>query len=197
LAVSPTSPILDGVNTIILTVLLVEELLSRRGNSAGWGHHRGSGQYSAEATALAALAGWQDLDPPARTSILDYWKSHQLPDGGWSSIAPSSSGGNWPTAIIANTLTQVAPKHPCLPKALRSLVSAEPGEAFWLWRLKFRTADTNVRFDPSKYGLGLGFRQCQLGHPDRWSDPRFGTRPAPGTHPGQGSRAVTKISGGR
>jgi hypothetical protein len=77
-----------------------------------------------------------------------------LPEGGWSSIAPLSSAGNWPTAIIANTLAQVAPKHPCLPKALRSLVSAEPGEAFWLWRLKFRTTDTQVRFDPSKYGWG-------------------------------------------
>ena len=109
---------------------------------------------SAEATALATLAGWQWLDAPARTAILDYWKSHQLPDGGWSSIAPLSSAGNWPTAIIANTLAHVAPSHPCLPKALRSLVSAEPGEAFWLWRLKFRTTDTNVRFDPSKYGWG-------------------------------------------
>ena len=131
---------------------LVEELLSRRGNSAGWGHHRGGGQYSAEATAFATLAVWERLDAPARTAILDYWKSHQLPDGGWSSIAPLRSAGNWPTAIIANTLAQVAPKHPCLPKVLRSLVSAKPGEAFWLWRLKFRTIDTQVRFDPSKYG---------------------------------------------
>jgi hypothetical protein len=151
LAVSPTSSILDGVNTI--TRVLVEELLSRRGNNAGWGYRSG-GQYSAEATALAALAGWQQLDAPARTAILDYWKSHQLPDGGWSSITPSRSGGNWPTAIIADTLAQVAPNHPSLPKALRSLVSAKPGEAFWLWRLKFRTTDTQVRFDPSKYGWG-------------------------------------------
>ena len=45
LAVSPTSPILVGVNTIIHPIL-VEELLSRRSNSAGWGHHRGSGQFS-------------------------------------------------------------------------------------------------------------------------------------------------------
>jgi hypothetical protein len=140
------------VNTIIHAVL-VEELLSRRGNTGGWGY-RTSGQYSAEATALATLAGWQQLDASARTSILDYWKNHQLPDGGWSSIAPLSSGGNWPTAIIANTLAQVAPKHPCLIKALRSLVGATPGEAFWLWRLKFRTTDTQVRFDPSKYGWG-------------------------------------------
>jgi hypothetical protein len=43
-----------------------------------------------------------------------------------------------------------------LPKALRGLVAAEPGEAFWLWRLKFRTTDTQVRFDPSKYGWGWG-----------------------------------------
>jgi hypothetical protein len=58
---------------------------------------------------LAILAGWQRLDAPARAVILDYWKSHQLRDGGWSSIAPLSSGGNWPPAIITNTLAQVAP----------------------------------------------------------------------------------------
>jgi hypothetical protein len=161
LAVSPTSPILVGVNTIIHAVL-VEELLSRRGNSAGWGHRRGSGQYSSEATALATLAGWERLDAPARTAILDYWKSHQLPDGGWSSIAPLRSGGNWPTAIIANTLAQVAPTHPCLPTALRSLVAAELGEAFWLWRLRFRTTDTQVRFDPSKM-VGAGFQTASAG----------------------------------
>jgi hypothetical protein len=141
------------VNTIIHAAL-VEELLSRIGNCGGWGHHRGNGQYSAEATALATLAVWQRLDAPGRTAILDYWKSHQLSDGGWSSITPLSSTGNWATAIIVNTLAQVAPKHPCLPPALRSLVAAEPGEAFWLWRLKFRTTDTQVRFDPSKYGWG-------------------------------------------
>ena len=152
-AVSATSLILDGVNSTI-DAILVDELLSRRGNSARWGHHRGSGKYSAEATALATLAGWQQLDASARTSILDYWESHQLSDGGWPSIAPSSSTGNWPTAIIANTLAQVAPNHRSLPKALKSLLSAEPGETFWLWRLKFRTTDTQVRFDPSKYGWG-------------------------------------------
>ena len=141
---------MDGVTTIIHAVL-VEELLSRRRNTGGWGY-RSSGQYSAEATAFATLAGWERLDAPARTAILDYWKSHQLRDGSWPSIGPLRSGGNWPTAIITNTLAQVAPRHPCLPKALRSLVSAEPGEAFWLWRLKFRTTDTQVRFDPSKYG---------------------------------------------
>jgi hypothetical protein len=140
------------VKTTIHAVLL-DQLLSRRGNAGAWGY-RTNGQYSAEATALATLAGWQRLDASARTAVLDYWKSHQLPDGGWSSIEPSSSGGNWPTAVIANTLAQVAPKHACLPKALRNLVAAEPGEAYWLWRLKFRTTDTNVRFDPSKYGWG-------------------------------------------
>src|SRR5215469_4202199 len=138
---------------ITIHAVLVDQLLSRRGSSGGWGYRTG-GQYSAEATALATLAVWQRLDAPARATILDHWKSHQLPGGGWSSIAPPSSGGNWPTAIIANTLAQVAPNHPSLLKALRNLVSAEPGEAFWLWRLKFRTTDTQVRFDPAKYGWG-------------------------------------------
>jgi hypothetical protein len=98
--------------------------------------------------------GWQQLDASAKRSILDYWKTCQLPDGSWSSMAPSSLAGNWPTAIRANTLAQVAPEHPSLPKALRSLVAARPGEAFCFWRLKFRTTDTQVRFDPTKYGWG-------------------------------------------
>src|SRR6516225_8439989 len=33
--------------------------------------------------------------------------------------------------------------------------------------------------------LGLGIGQRQLGHPDGWSDPRFGTRPTLGTDPGR------------
>ena len=52
---------------------------------------------------------------------------------------------------MRTTERQIPPQHPGLLTALRSLVAAEPGEAFWLWRLKFRTTDTNVRFDPSKY----------------------------------------------
>jgi hypothetical protein len=43
-----------------------------------------------------------------------------------------------------------------LPKALRNLGAATPGEAFWLWRLKLRTTDTQVCFDPSKYGWSWG-----------------------------------------
>ena len=151
MAVSPNSPILGGMDTI--HAVLVDELLPRRGNTGGWGYRSG-GKYSAEATALATLVGWQQLDASAKRSILDYWKTCQLPDGSWSSMAPSSLAGNWPTAIRANTLAQVAPEHPSLPKALRSLVAARPGEAFCFWRLKFRTTDTQVRFDPTKYGWG-------------------------------------------
>jgi hypothetical protein len=165
------------------------ELLSRRGNTGDLGYRTG-GQYSAEATALATLAGSQQLDAPARTAILDSWKSHQLPDGSWSSIAPSSAGGNWPTTIIANTLAQIAPNHPCLPLALRSLVGSRARRSLLALASQISYDRYQCPLRSLEIWLGLGVGQRQLGHPDGWGDPRFGTRPALGTNLGQGSRAA-------
>lgn len=132
---------------------LVHTLVWRKNTEDGWGYSTRA-RYSAEATALAVLACWKDLDSTERRSILNTLKQRQLPDGGWPSISPLDWAGNWATAIAANTLLHVAPEHPSLPHALRSLVAATPGESFWLWRLKFRTTDTKVRFDPSQFGWG-------------------------------------------
>jgi hypothetical protein len=37
---------------------------------------------------------------------------------------------------------------------MKALAHSKPHEAFWLWRLKFRTIDAHARFDPNKYGWG-------------------------------------------
>ena len=132
---------------------LIRDLVSRKLNDGIWGYNA-LGQFSAEATAFATLACWHSLDSTARDSILGSLKKRQSPSGSWPSIAASSSAGNWATAVTAYTLALVAPAHSSLGPSLRNLVSATPGEAFWLWRLKFWTVDTRVRFDPSKFGWG-------------------------------------------
>jgi hypothetical protein len=48
----------------------------------------------------------------------------------------------------------LSPNTPGLRAALKALLEARPKEAHWLWRLKFQTTDTHVRFDASKYGWG-------------------------------------------
>ena len=48
---------------------------------------------------------------------------------------------------------ELSPRASALQSATKALAhSTTP--AFWLWRLKFRTIDTHVRFDPNKYGWG-------------------------------------------
>ena len=133
--------------------LLIRALLRRKQNEGVWGYNA-RGQFSAEATAFATLACWHSLDSTARDSIVDSLKKRQLPGGSWPSVAGSSSAGNWATAVTAYALALVAPAHSSLGPSLQNLVSATPGEAFWLWRLKFQTVDTRVRFDPSKFGWG-------------------------------------------
>ena len=136
---------------------LVQLLLSRalRGERSldSWGYWEGL-QYSAEATALASLACWEYMCDHSRKAILEGFRRRQVADGRWAPVSPVDSPANWPTALIASTVLQVDPQYPSLPLALSSLVAATPQEASWLWRMKFRFADRNVRFEPSKYGWG-------------------------------------------
>ena len=41
---------------------------------------------------------------------------------------------------------------PAIERGLRWLVSSRGRESHWLWKWKFRTADTHVRFNPDKFG---------------------------------------------
>jgi hypothetical protein len=115
---------------------------------------QGGRQCSAEATALASLACWDCMPNLSRRAILEGFGRRQLANGHWAPVSPVGSPANWPTALIASTLLQIHPQHSSLPLALSSLVAATPQEASWFWRMKFRVADRNVRFDPSKYGWG-------------------------------------------
>jgi hypothetical protein len=77
---------------------------------------------------------------------------HQRADGSWPSAGPDSEPSVWSTILAVNTLISIAPRHDALQRGVKSILEAKPQESFWLCRLKFRIADTHVRFDPRKYG---------------------------------------------
>lgn len=136
-----------------LVQLLLSRALPGERPADSWGYCGGR-QYSAEATALASLACWEYMCNESRKAILEGFRRRQLADGRWAPVSAVCSPANWPTALITSTVLQVNPQYPSLPLALSSLVAATPQEASWLWRMKFRVADRNVRFEPSKYGWG-------------------------------------------
>ncbi|MBV9084611.1 MAG: hypothetical protein JOZ62_18200 [Acidobacteriaceae bacterium] len=128
---------------------LQQHLASRESESGGWGY--ASNQFSAESSSLALLALQPD-DPALPGVRIESLTRKQLGDGCWPSADPGSPPGNWATALAVNALLHLSPEHPASRSGLQSLVDAKPQEASCLWRLKFRTMDTHVRFDPAKYG---------------------------------------------
>jgi hypothetical protein len=91
-----------------------------------------------------------------RTVVEDHVQKlvyYQRADGFWPT-ASGSTGSAWATAIAAVTLLELWPSNSALHSAAKALAHSKPQEALWLWRLKFRTTDTHVRFDPGKYGWG-------------------------------------------
>jgi hypothetical protein len=117
-----------------------------------WGYS--SSQFSTETTCLALLALG---DVVGRKAFADYIRglmSRQRETGFWPAVDLGGADSIWATAIGANTLNNLLPRADAVRRALRALLTAEPQEAFWLWRLKFRTTDNHVQFDPNKYGWG-------------------------------------------
>jgi hypothetical protein len=117
-----------------------------------WGY--ASFQFSAETScfAILALAGVQNravVEAHVRKLV-----HYQRADGSWPTTESGSTGSAWATGIAAVTLLELAPRNTALRSAVKALAQAKPQEALWLWRLKFRTTDNHVHFDPSKYGWG-------------------------------------------
>jgi hypothetical protein len=111
-------------------------------------------QFAAEPTCFALLAFRSELHNRAHDDPLCVLTSYQRPDGFWPAVDRGSGPGVWATAVAVNTLIEFSPKNRALGSGIHALANANPQEAHWLYRLKFRTIDTHVRFDPTKYGWG-------------------------------------------
>jgi hypothetical protein len=103
-------------------------------------------QRATEPTALAILACSGRPDDLVRT---------QSTDGSWAPVHTGEGQelpGGWSTSLAAIALLRTRPSEPGIPRALRWLCAARGIERHWLWRWKFKVADTRVAFDPDKYG---------------------------------------------
>jgi len=120
--------------------------MERALEAGGWPYSMGSHQCATEPTALAILAGSSRHDVLAQT---------QKADGGWAPIHPGAGAeltSGWATSLATIALLRKCPSDPALQRALRWLCGSRGVESHWLWRWKFKLADTQVSFNPDKFG---------------------------------------------
>jgi hypothetical protein len=88
------------------------------------------------------------LQPSASATVL---LKGQRPDGSWGSFTADdeASGLTGLAVLTVNTLGMFAD---AASHAVDWLLDTKGREASWIWKWKFRTADTRVRFDPEKFG---------------------------------------------
>jgi len=120
--------------------------MERALEAGGWPYSMGSHQCATEPTALAILAGSSRHDVLAQT---------QNADGGWAPIHPGAGAeltSGWATSLAVIALLRTCPSDPALQRALQWLCGSRGVESHWLWRWKFKLADTQVSFNPDKFG---------------------------------------------
>jgi hypothetical protein len=134
----------DGVEGIIAR--LRDGLSARQLPGGGWPFSVESSQMALEPTCLALLALRPDTFMPTQILI-----DSQFPDGGWPSFAGDDQSSGL-TGLALLTLNRFGIAHHARRRAVRWLIQTRSKEADWPWNWKFRTRDTHVRFDPSKFG---------------------------------------------
>ena len=85
-------------------------------------------------------------------SALTRLSSLQLGDGSWPCFPGDDASGSYATALGIWALMTLGRHLSRSQSGVRWLLTAKGREANWLWRWKFQTIDTSVRFDPRKYG---------------------------------------------
>lgn len=128
---------------------LLEELVRRRSADSAWSH-LGSAQISVEATCFAILALMDGRDPSTMPGIRQLLRL-QNRDGSWPAFAGDWEGC-WTTALGLITVAVAGGHWSSIARAADWLVRTSGREANWLWRWKFKLADTRAGIDPDKYG---------------------------------------------
>lgn len=134
----------DGVQAIMARFRNV--LSARQLPGGGWPFSVASSQMALEPTCLALLALRPDTCISAKILI-----DSQRPYGGWASFAgDDQSSGLTGLALLA--LNKFGIAHHARRRAVCWLLQTRGKETSWPWNWKFRTRDTHVRFDPSRFG---------------------------------------------
>jgi hypothetical protein len=131
---------------------IVCALLARQNpGTHGWGYT--DSQDALEPTCLALLATrkWRNTES---ANTLDFLERLQRPDGSWCAFAGDDESACWTTALAVIALLHADGMRARVESAVQWLLNARGRESRWLWRFKFRTVDTTVRFNPEKFGWG-------------------------------------------
>ena len=132
------------VNSLVHS--LRTSLTTRKLPQGGWPFLGGSLQMGLEPTCLALLA--LRLERSASAAVL---LDAQRPDGSWGSFATDDEASGL-TGLALLTLNALGMFAHAATRATDWLLDAKGREASWIWKWKFRTTDTRVRFDPDKFG---------------------------------------------
>jgi len=139
------------VRHLVPQILLRRALIDRQLPSGGWSYGQTSAQADLEPTCLALVAlRWHSC--PAHARGLQFLLGAQNPDGSWPAFQGDDSEGSGLTALAVTALISGGIMTPAVERALEWLLDVKGKESHWLWKWKFRTSDTHVRFDPDKYG---------------------------------------------
>jgi squalene cyclase len=132
-------------------ISLRSALIDRQLPNGGWSYGQASAQADLEPTCLALLALRWDSSP-AHARGLQFLLGAQNPDGSWPAFQGDDQEGSGLTPLAVTALASGGIMTPAVERALEWLLDVKGKESHWLWKWKFRTSDTHVRFDPDKYG---------------------------------------------
>ena len=126
-------------------------LIDRQLPNGGWNYGQASAQADLEPTCLALVALRRDSSP-AHARGLQFLLDTQNPNGSWPAFQGDDQEGSGLTPLAVTALASGGIMFPAVERTLEWLLDMKGKESHWLWKWKFRTSDTHVRFDPDKYG---------------------------------------------
>jgi hypothetical protein len=130
---------------------LKQTLIKQELSGGGWSYGSSTSQAALEPTCLALLALRWDSSA-ARARGLRFLASIQNPNGSWRAFCGDDSEGSGLTALAVIALINNGEMNLLTEGGLEWLLRSKGNESHWLWRWKFETTDTHVRFDPNKFG---------------------------------------------
>lgn len=106
---------------------------------------------SIETLCLRTLALRRD-NAHALEQAVAFIVSLQRSHGAWPAVVGDDEPSAWTTALATLQLMTTGHGNAHIRRAVEWLIQSKGREANWLCRWKFRTVDTEVKFDPAKYG---------------------------------------------
>jgi len=134
-----------------LRVELKNALINQELPAGGWSYGSSASQAALEPTCLSLLALRWDSSP-TRARGLKLLLDLQNPNGSWRAFNGDDSEGSGLTALAVIALINNGEMALQTERGVEWLLRLKGRESHWLWRWKFETTDTHVRFDPNKFG---------------------------------------------